>query len=75
MFTGVQATMSQGNTIGGLKTPVDVTGIQATMTLGSITLIQSTNEPVTDNSYNDSWQHAEIPGQIIGVGGLQLAVL
>ena len=36
--TGVQATMSQGNTTGGLKTPVDVTGIQATMTLGSITL-------------------------------------
>ena len=72
--TGVQATMSQGNTTGGLKTPVDVTGIQATMTLGSITLIQSTNESVTGQQLTMTLgQHADIPGQIIGVGGLQLA--
>ena len=66
--TGSQATMSVGNAVGGLKTPVDVTGIQATMTLGSITLIQSTNEPVTGQQLAMTLgQHAEIPGQIIGV--------
>ena len=71
--SGIQATMSQGNTTGGLKTPVDVTGIQATMSLGSITLIQSTNESVTGQQLTMTLgQHAEIPGQIIGVGGLQL---
>ena len=36
---------SIGNAVGGLKTPVDVTGIPAAMGLGSITLIQSTVEP------------------------------
>ena len=72
--TGIQATISQGNTTGGLKTPVDVTGIQATMTLGSINLIQSTNEPVTGQQLTMTLgQHAEIPGQIIGVGGIQLS--
>lgn len=72
--TGVQATMSQGNTTGGLKTPVDVTGIQATMTLGSIALEQTTIEPVTGQQLTMTLgQHADIPGQIIGVGGLQLA--
>ena len=63
-----------GQAVGGTKTPVDVTGIQATMTLGSITLIQSTVEPVTGQQLTISLgQHAEIPGQIIGVGGLQLS--
>lgn len=71
--TGIQATMSQGNTTGGLKTPVDVTGIQATMTLGSIALEQTTIEPVTGQQLTMTLgQHADIPGQIIGVGGLQL---
>lgn len=63
-----------GQVVAGTKTPVDVTGIQATMTLGSITLIQSTVEPVTGQQLTISLgQHAEIPGQIIGVGGLQLS--
>ena len=67
-----QLTGSVGNTVAGLKTPVDVTGIQATMTLGSITLIQSTVEPVTGQELTLSLgQAAEIPEQIIGVGGLQ----
>jgi hypothetical protein len=71
--TGIQSTISQGNTVGGLKTPVDVTGIQATMTLGSINLIQSTNESVTGQQLAMTLgQHAEIPGQIIGVSGLSI---
>ena len=72
--TGIQATMSQGNTVGGLETPVDVTGIQATLTLGTFTLVQSTNEPVTGQLINASLgTPAEIPGQLIGVSGLQIA--
>ncbi len=71
--TGIQATISQGNTTGGLKTPVDVTGIQATMTLGSISLVQTTVESVTGQQLAMTLgQHAEIPGQIIGVGGFEL---
>tara|TARA_R110000787_G_scaffold75770_3_gene167627 strand:- start:693 stop:2069 length:1377 start_codon:yes stop_codon:yes gene_type:complete len=74
--TGIQATISQGNTVGGLKTPVDVSGIQATMTLGSITLEQTTVEPVTGQQLTMTLgQHADIPGQLIGVGGLQLSSL
>ena len=42
-----QLTGSIGTTIAGLKTPVDVSGIQATMSIGTIALQQSTNEPVT----------------------------
>ncbi len=72
--TGIQSTISQGNTVGGTKTPVDVSGIQMSMTLGSISLIQSTNEPVTGQQLAISLgQHAEIPDQIVGVGGLQLS--
>lgn len=67
-------TSQQGNTVGGLKTPVDVTGIQFTSTIGTITLEQTTIEPVTGQQIAMSLgQHAEIPGQIIGVGGLQLS--
>jgi len=67
-------TGSMGNTVAGLKTPVDVSGIQMSMTLGTFTLQQSTNEPVTGQSLTATLgQHAEIPGQIIGVSGLQIA--
>ena len=67
-------TGSVGNTVAGLKTPVDVSGIQMSMTLGTFTLQQSTNEPVTGQSLTATLgQHAEIPGQIIGVSGLQIA--
>ena len=66
-------TSSQGTTVGGLKTPVDVTGSQASLTQGNITLIQSTNESVTGISATMTLgQHAEIPGQIIGVSGLSI---
>ena len=68
-----QLTPSVGITVAGLKTPVDVTGIQASMTLGSITLIQSTVEPVTGQELTLSLGQAEeIPGQIIGVGGFEV---
>mgnify|MGYP003135692278 FL=1 len=66
-------TSQVGNAAGGLKTPVDVTGIQLTSTIGTITLQQTTIEPVTGQQLAMSLgQHDEIPGQIIGVGGLQL---
>lgn len=69
-----QLTGSIGNTVAGLKIPVDVTGIQATLTLGTFTLVQSTNEPVTGQQINASLgTPAEIPGQVIGVSGLQIA--
>ena len=65
-------TGSMGNTVAGLKTPVDVSGIQMSMTLGTFSLVQSTNETVTGLQGTLSLgQHAEIPGQIIGVSGLQ----
>ncbi len=67
-------TGSIGSVIAGLKTPVDVTGIQMTSTLGTIALEQTTVEPVTGQSIAMSLgSHAEIPGQIIGVGGFQLS--
>ena len=69
-----QLSSSIGTTIAGLKTPVDVTGIQATMALGSIALEQTTIEPVSGQQATLSLgQHAEIPGQLIGVSGLQMA--
>ena len=65
-------TGSIGTTVAGLKTPVDVTGIQASFSLGTFTLVQSTTEPVTGIQGTLSLgSHAEIPGQIIGVSGLQ----
>lgn len=68
-----QLSSSIGSVIAGLKTPVDVTGIQATMSLGTFTLIQSTNEPVTGQQITASLgTPSEIPGQMIGVSGLQM---
>jgi len=68
-----QLTSTTGNAVGGVKTPVDVTGIQASMTLGSITLIQTTTESVSGNQATISLGNpAEIPGQHMGVSGLQL---
>ncbi len=62
-----------GITVGGLKTPVDVTGIQLTSSIGTIALEQSTNEPVTGQQIALTLgQHAEIPGQIIGITGLSM---
>ena len=66
-------TSQQGITVGGLKTPVDVTGIQLTSTIGTIALEQTTTEPVTGQQLAMTLgQHAEIPGQIIGVSGLSI---
>jgi len=67
-------TGSIGTTVAGLKTPVDVTGIAATFTLGTFSLVQTTTESVTGQSATMSLgQHAEIPGQIIGVSGQQMS--
>ena len=63
-----------GNTVAGLKTPVDVTGIQMTITNAGINLIQGTTEVVSGQTMAMTLgSHAEIPGQIIGTGGLQLS--
>lgn len=52
---------------------VEVSGIAATLTQGSASLEQSTNESVTGQQLNSSIGTAEeIPGQQIGVSGLQL---
>ena len=67
-------TGSVGTTIAGLKTPVDVSGIQMSSTLGSINLVQTTVETPTGLQGTLSLgQHSEIPGQIIGVSGQQLS--
>ena len=67
-------TGSMGTTVAGLKTPVDVTGIAATFTLGTFSLVQTTTESVTGQTATMSLgQHAEIPGQIIGVSGQQIS--
>ena len=59
--------------IAGLKTPVDVTGVQASLTQGNTSLVQTTVESVSGLSATMTLgQHAEIPGQIIGVSGLQI---
>jgi len=66
-------TGSMGTTVAGLKTPVDVTGIQMTSSIGDINLIQTTIEqPSGIQATMSLGQHAEIPGQIVGVSGLQL---
>ena len=67
-------TSSIGTIVAGLKTPVDVSGIQASFTLGTFNLVQTTVEQPSGNQATLSLgQHAEIPGQIIGVGGFQLS--
>ena len=66
-------TGSMGTTVAGLKLPVDVTGVQMTSSQGNFSLVQSTNEQPTGIQGTLSLgQHAEIPGQIIGVSGLGL---
>ena len=68
-----QGTFSEGQVVGGTKTPVDVTGIQATLTLGDFTLVQSTVESITGLELTSSIGEAEeIPSQIIGLTGLEV---
>jgi hypothetical protein len=62
-----------GNTVAGLKIGVDVTGIAASLTLGSISLQQSTTEQATGQAAALSLgTAAEIPGQMVGVSGFTL---
>ena len=64
---------SVGNTVAGLKIGVDVTGIAASLTLGSISLQQSTNETATGQAAALSLgTPAELPQQLVGVSGLTL---
>ena len=64
---------SVGNTVAGLKIGVDVTGVAASLTLGSISLQQSTKETATGQAAALSLgTPAEIPGQLVGVSGLTL---
>tara|TARA_R100001460_G_scaffold9682_2_gene23083 strand:+ start:337 stop:1242 length:906 start_codon:yes stop_codon:yes gene_type:complete len=66
-------TGSMGNTVAGLKTPVDVSGIAASFTLGSFSLVQSTTEPVTGISSTMSLGSiASIPDTMIGVSGISM---
>ncbi len=67
-------TSSIGTTVAGLKTPVDVSGMQATFTLGTFTLVQSTNESATGQQLASSiGTPTEIPAQLVGVSGQQLS--
>jgi hypothetical protein len=71
--TGQSLTTGVGQAVAGLFIPVDVTGISASLTLGTFTLVQSTNEPVTGQAMTLSLgTPAEIPAQIVGVTGQQL---
>jgi hypothetical protein len=66
-------TGSVGNTIAGLKIGVDVTGIAASLTLGSINLVQSTVESVSGQALTSAVGAAgSLPQQLVGVTGLNL---
>ena len=68
-----QLTSTAGTAVGGLKTPVDVTGIQMTSTIGTIALQQTTIEPVTGQQLASSiGTPSEVPAQIIGVSGISM---
>jgi hypothetical protein len=72
-LTGVSATLAQGNTVGGTLQEVPVTMFGMSLSLGSISLVQSTNEPVTGQAMTlGLGTPSEIPQQIIGVTGQQL---
>ena len=68
-----QLTSTAGTAVGGLKTPVDVTGIQMTSTIGTIALQQTTIEPVTGQQLASSiGTPSEVPDQVIGVSGISM---
>jgi hypothetical protein len=72
-LTGVSATLAQGNTVGGTLQEVPVTMFGMSSSLGSISLVQSTNEPVTGQAMTlGLGTTEEIPDQIVGVTGQQL---
>ena len=64
---------SVGNTIAGLKIGVDVTGIAASLSLGSINLVQSTVESVSGQALTSAVGAAgSLPQQLVGVTGQNL---
>tara|TARA_R100000455_G_C6251704_1_gene108271 strand:+ start:90 stop:983 length:894 start_codon:yes stop_codon:yes gene_type:complete len=64
---------SVGNTIAGLKLEVPVTGIQASLSLGTFSLQQSTVESATGQAMAlGLGTPTEIPGQVIGLTGFGL---
>ena len=72
-LTGVSATLAQGNTVGGTIQEVPVTMFGMSLSLGTFTLVQSTNESVTGQAMTlGLGTPAEIPQQIVGVTGQQL---
>ncbi len=71
--TGQSLTSSQGNTVGGLKTPVDVSGIQASFSIGNFTLSQTTTESPSGIQATMSIGAAVgVPGVEVGVTGLSI---
>ena len=66
-------TGSVGNTVAGLKLEVPVTGISASLTLGSISLVQSTVEPATGQAVTSSiGSVGSLPEQLVGITGFSL---
>ena len=66
-------TGSMGTTVAGLKTPVDVTGVQMTSSQGNFSLVQTTTEqPSGIQATMTLGQHTEIPAQIVGVSGVSM---
>ena len=64
-----------GNAVGGLKTPVDFSGIQMTATLGSPSLVQTTVESVTGQALTSALGSiAAIDQVMVGVSGLPLTM-
>jgi len=71
--TGQSLSTSLGTFLVEPKIPVDVTGVSATLSLGSITLIQSTNESVTTAGLLTGSVGSIIPVSIYDVTGESLA--
>tara|TARA_R100000742_G_C4268924_1_gene87339 strand:- start:112 stop:1221 length:1110 start_codon:yes stop_codon:yes gene_type:complete len=66
-------TGSIGNTVAGLKLEVPVTGISASLSLGSISLQQGTTETVSGQALASALGTiTSIPTQMVGVSGLSL---
>jgi hypothetical protein len=73
--TGQQLVSAAGQVVAGLFLPVNVTMFGMSLSLGSISLVQSTNEPVTGSAVTTSLGTVEeIPGQIIGLTGFNLPI-
>lgn len=71
--TGQSLSTSLGTFLVEPKIPVDVTGVSASLSLGSITLIQSTNESVTTAGLLTGSVGSIIPVSVYDVTGQSLA--